>query len=123
MKNRIKFFGIIAFVAIIGFSSLACSNNSTSDGDSGETKTVTGTANFNGNFSIQHNGGEDTGTVKITTDLLAPNNSFTLSFKSSKEIKGLEKDQKVKVTISVSSGKIMHASGYDGGVGFQTYER
>jgi len=78
MNDKIKFLSIIIIV-IIGFSMVSCGG-----GDNDASITVSITANDQGKISIQHAGGSvPTGTpfhsIQITTDLPAPNDSFTLT--------------------------------------------
>jgi len=47
MKNNFKLFGIIAMVAVIGFSVISCGNNDSND-DGPVRITVTGLENYNG---------------------------------------------------------------------------
>ena len=92
MKNMYKFFGVIAVIAIIGFSMAACGGDS--------TETVTLTANAQGEITISYSGGEEM-TVTIETNLPSPNNKFTFKKSGdSKTITGLIEGQKVNVTIS-----------------------
>ena len=70
MKNRIKLFGIIAMVAIIGFSMAACSDGS-SGGGSVTSVTITGLSGKTGNVRIQFHpdkasySGSETETISI----------------------------------------------------------
>ena len=129
MKNKFKFFVIIAMVAVIGFGMTACGDGSNGggggSGGSGGSDSVTKTLTVStlGSIQIQHNGGEDTGKVSVTTDLEAPNNSFSLGFTEGKTIYGLTPGTNVTVTISVSTGYFAHADVYMEGslFGFQTY--
>ena len=61
MKNLFKFFGIIAFVAAIGFSMAACDDNSGGGGENGENwsswRTFTsGQSNQQGGWLISFTG-------------------------------------------------------------------
>jgi len=55
MKNTIKFFGVIAIVAIIGFSFIACGGDDSDDGDNNNSNNNTpdsGSTGGNGTFTI-----------------------------------------------------------------------
>jgi len=119
MKNKFKFLAIIAMVAVIGFSMAGCDEDNGGGGDT--TESVKVTANASGEIKIQYNGGEVM-TVKITTDLPAPNNSFTFTEAGeSKEITGLTPGQIVTVKISFS-GKYSNIDVDGNTVYIQTYK-
>jgi len=111
----LRMVGFIAIVAMIGFSMAGCDEG----GDSSESVEVT--ANDSGEIIIQYNGG-DVMTVNITTDLPAPNDSFTLKAAGeSKEITGLTPGQKVTVKISFS-GNYSNIDVIGNAVYIQTYK-
>jgi len=118
LLEAIRSIAIIALVAVIGFSIAGCGED---DGDKKETVEVT--ANNSGEIEIQYNGG-DVMTVKITTDLPAPNDSFTLNTEGeSKKITGLTPGQKVTVTISFPGNYSNIDKSADGSVVYiQTYK-
>ena len=73
MKNKIKFFGIIAFVVIIGFSMTACDDGGDDDGSitiGDFTFIVFGDRNEGGNstISMSRNGNNITVTGNLTKD-------------------------------------------------------
>jgi len=116
----LRMVGFIAIVAMIGFSIAAC------DEDGGDSsKSVDVIVNSHGQIRIAFNGDENMN-VKITTNLPAPNDSFTMTKVGDvKTITGLTSGQKVTVTITVS-GKIGVLNAYEEAtgmlVGFQVYK-
>jgi hypothetical protein len=58
MKNAIKLFGIIALVAVIGFSMIACDNGTGGGGGGGGSKTASGKVTSSGlgevSFLLNH---------------------------------------------------------------------
>ena len=118
MKITLKTFMIIAMVAVIGFSMAGCGGD---DGGGDSSESVEVTANNSGEIEIQYNGG-DVMTVKVTTDLPAPNDSFTFTEDGeSKKIIGLTPGQKVTVKISFS-GNYSNIDVYGNTVYIQTYK-
>jgi len=112
----LRMVGFIAIVAMIGFSMAGCEEDG---GDSSESVEVI--ANASGEIRINYVGGEVM-TVKVTTDLPAPNNSFTFTEAGeSKEITGLTPGQKVTVKISFS-GKYSNIDVIGNAVYIQTYK-
>jgi hypothetical protein len=122
MKNTIKFLGIIALVAVIGFSMAACGDGDDNGGGGGSSKSVEATVGDEGMLFINYNGDEDMA-VTVTTTLPSPNNKFTMNkVGDTKEITGLTPGQKVTVTITVT-GTISKLEAYYGYyVGFQVYK-
>jgi hypothetical protein len=55
MKNTIKFIGIIAFIAVIGFSMVACDNDN-GNGNGGVTLIISGTARVGQSITATLNG-------------------------------------------------------------------
>jgi len=115
----LRMVGFIAIVAMIGFSMAGCDEG----GDSSESVDVI--VNSHGQIRIVFNGDENMN-VKITTNLPAPNDSFTMTkVGDEKTITGLTSGQKVTVTITVS-GTIGLLDAYEEAtgmlVGFQVYK-
>ena len=120
MKSVIRYFGIVALAALIGVSMVACSSDGGGGGGGGK-KSIDAAANASGTLYINYAGGEWM-PVTVTTNLPAPNNSFTMNeANNSKTISGLSANQPVKITIFFSGS---YATLYDSGngyVSFQTY--
>ena len=57
MKNLVKLFGIIAFVALIGFSMIACDNDTTG-GQAGYNPTGGGASSLSGRYSYSYSGSD-----------------------------------------------------------------
>ena len=118
LKNM-RSIGIIAVIALMGFSMAACD-----DGSGGASQTEVVTASSAGAIVIYHDGGSITsGTtmpaVVVTTNLPAPNNNFTLIGEGdSKIIDGLTAGQAVKVT-GATSARGLNASVYGSYVYFE----
>jgi hypothetical protein len=132
MKNTIKFLGIIALVAVIGFT--ACSNGSGGGGSTGgggsgggggngvSSKSFEVTANASGVIDIQYNGGDGDLPPTVTTDLPAPYDKFTLNtVGETKTISGLTANQKVTGKVSWS-GNFARVDVYENTVYIQTYK-
>ena len=123
MKNAVKLKAIlriaelIAIVAVIGFSFIACG-----DDDNENSKSLDALASDSGTLFINYEGGEWMN-VTASTDLPAPDNSFTMTqADSNKTISGLSANQKIKITISFP-GSYANMTDYGlGNVGFQTYK-
>jgi len=81
------------------------------NGGNSVSETVSVTASESGEIYITHNGGIIVGTssINVTTDLPAPNDSFTLVFDSSdssRSITGLTANQVVSVTLTAYTREI-----------------
>jgi hypothetical protein len=106
MKNTIKIFGIIAIIAVIGFSMVSCKENEPDGGDeiSGTTKAKDGRIDF-----FYESGMGAASDCVFTTDLPAPNDSFTVvsnGYPEGKFIYGLPADQEVNWTAKIDNGKL-----------------
>jgi len=130
MKKTIKLIGIIAIVAVIGFSMAACGDDEEPEKVITLPKTVSGelTAGVYGydvvdftflsyNTLNTYVPVQNTGSVTITTNLPSPNNSFTLTANSEdgswKQISGLTNGQKVTFTATTTTGGLdLELSGY-----------
>ena len=113
MAKRIFGMGILAMVLVFGMTVIGCDNSSGGGGNgrSNISETVNVTANSSGEIYIQHNGGITIGTssINVTTDLAAPNDSFTLvhgTANSSRSITGLAANQAVSVTLTAFTRSI-----------------
>jgi len=122
MKKTIKLIGIIAIVAVIGFSMVSCDDDDPVEKVITLPKSVSGELtpradlNQSVTFSIlSFNTITDVpvpnaGSVTITTNLPSPNNSFTLTansgneFYDEKRIYGLTSGQKVTFTATTTTG-------------------
>ena len=101
MKNTTKLLGIIALVAIIGFSMVSCSDGS---GGGGETSGTVWVSSYNYvSFRYVSESGPN---CEVTTDLPAPNDRFTLKPTDYKYIGGLTPDKRVTFTAKVKEGSI-----------------
>jgi len=115
MKNKISFFGMIILILSLSFVFVGC------DGDGGGAKnelsgTVTvgasGTISFE--YRISYSGdkpGDTIRTCTFTTDLAAPNNSFTLNNGDSKFI-DVSAGTKVNWTAKIASGGSLETRNY-----------
>ena len=110
MKNVFKFFGIIAIVAVIGFSMAACKHD-----DDGGGKELSGTVTVGtaGTISFEYrtsvsgdNPGVTIQTCTFTTNLSGEDASFTLNNGNSKFIYDLTPGQKVNWTAKIDSGSL-----------------
>ena len=121
MKNTIKVLGIIAIVAVIGFSMAACGDDEEPEKVITLPKSVSGELTVNVYQSVNFNllsfntlntdvPVPNAGSVTITTNLPSPNNSFTLTANSGndflvdKQIDGLTSGQKVTFTATTTTG-------------------
>ena len=145
MKNAIKLFGIIALVAVIGFSMVACggdddgdnnnNNNQQTNQPSTGPRTLSGTVTakeidtsgiYYVSFRYTYNPGEGGPTsCTFTTDLPSPNDSFTLEGDESLSLNTYEWDaltagKVVNWTATVTTNKIEidpeTPSGYAGSI-------
>ena len=124
LKAMFRIIGIIALAAVIWFSMAACKDDDGKGGGSGK-KSIVAEASDSGTLYINYEGGDSEWmNVTVTTDLPAPNDSFTMTKTSNtKTISGLSANQKVKITISFP-GSYANMNDYgNGNVGFQTYKK
>ena len=109
MKNVIRVFVIIVIASIIGLSFIACGG-----GGGGSKTSLKATANSLGEIVVDWNTTQydfDLNEVKITAEAGTPN-SFTLYMEgvnkeTIKKITGLTDGQEVKITATVSKGKVI----------------
>jgi hypothetical protein len=120
-----RLLAIIAIAAAIGFTMAACDIDAGSK-DKSASVSVEATANAQGKISFNYYlcDKDDVKSCKITTDLPEPNDSFNLNFGEYEEISGLDPGKKVKVKVTVSSGKVDASVDYGDAsyVGIQTYK-
>jgi hypothetical protein len=111
MKNFAKSLGIIAMVAVIGFSMAACDDGSKDDNGGGGSKSasIEATANGSGEIEIRWGAQSNDTSCEITTNLPSPNDKFILTLTSQGDpnseriITGLTPSQKVTITVTFSS--------------------
>jgi hypothetical protein len=124
MKNAIKLFGIIALVAVIGFSMAACGGDDDGGGGGG-SKTASGkiTSNSDGEAtfyiaSTQNYQGGDVGIPEgVTVEVTVNSETFTLhggqaniGSTGSKYLTGLTASTEYNWTAEVSEGTMVWAS-------------
>jgi len=111
MKNVFKVLGIIALIAVISFGLVSCGGDD--DGGGGAKNELSGTVTVGATESILFeyrisSSGDQPGTTiticTFTTDLPAPNNSFTVSDGDQKDISNLTVGQKVNWTAKIAEG-------------------
>ena len=126
MKNAIKLFGIIALVAVIGFSMAACGDDDGGDDNTPKgSKTASGkiTSNSDGEAtfyiaSTQNYQGGDVGIPEgVTVEVTVNSETFTLqggnaniSTTGSKYLTGLTASTEYNWTAEVSEGTMVWAS-------------
>ena len=111
MKNVFKVLGIIALVAVIGFSMVSCEEET--DNGGGGKKELSGTLTakeYSGLIFFNYSGiGNCPDNLIFTTDLPAPNNSIIVDYQVPKSIT-VTPDQKVKWTVKVDKGSLFNVT-------------
>jgi hypothetical protein len=103
MEKKNFWLGILVIVLVFGMTVVGCDNSSSSGTNStSNSESVQVTASSDGEISINYNGGVfPIGmNVVVTTNLPAPNNSYTFTDLGTWTITELEPNQEITVTVT-----------------------